>query len=146
MTVDEIHEAYDKLDYYKVWATEGRAEALSRFNAYAMSKQWVTPEAAVRIIKAYREGLCLPDEEGNLNPFSNVTWNDAIVWATMRSTSDATHGNGNSDLYQHWSGYKNLINAKHYEWDEKYAYNRKHEGWEDYKDLWVSFEDWAATT
>lgn len=146
MTVDEIHEAYDKLDYYKVWATEGRAEALSRFNAYAMSKQWVTPEAAVRIILAYQEGLCLPDEEGNLNPFSNVTWNDAIVWATMRSTSDATHGNGNSDLYQHWSGYKNLINAKHYEWDEEWSYNLQFEGWEDYKDLWVSFEDWLAST
>lgn len=143
MTVDEIHEAYDKLDYFKVWATEGRTEALSRFNAYAMSKQWLTPEAATRIIKAYAVGLCLPDEEGNLNPFSNVTWNDALVWITMNETSYLMPNSGEIDLGIRWTGYKNLINAKYCGWDEEYSYNRQFEGWEDYKDLWVSFDDYC---
>lgn len=131
MTVEEIAEAKEKVDYYKVWATEGRTAALAKFNALAMSKKMLTPETAVRLLDGYACGLFIPDKDGNLNLFSEATWGDVLTWATMKSATNTICKDG-----RHWTGYEKYTNAKEYQWDREFADDVADEGYIIVYDGW----------
>lgn len=141
MTVEEIAEAKEKVDYYKVWALEGRSQAQALFNSYAMSKHMLTPEAAIRIIFGYECGLFVADENGNLNLFSEVTWGDALTWITMKLATDTIWGEYNMqplvDGLEHnkiWSGYEKYTNQKEYQWDNVFNRDMIKMTWDELKE------------
>ena len=142
MTVEEIAEAKEKVDYYKVWALEGRSQAQALFNSYAMSKHMLTPEAAIRIIYGYECGLFVADENGNLNLFSEVTWGDALTWITMKLATDTIWGEYNMqplvdgvEPTKIWSGYEKYTNQKEYQWEDVFRRDVIHSmTWDDLKE------------